>query len=75
MIEADYDRPQINQYMDRFIDNFTHWATIPISCSAGIAFIRDGAPSYQKILSLADEALYRSKQNGKNQYNYAEEKS
>ena len=75
LIEADYDRPQINQYMDRFIDNFTHWATIPISCSAGIAFIRDGAPSYQKILSLADEALYRSKQNGKNQYNYAEEKS
>lgn len=42
LIEADYDRPQINQYMDRFIDNFTHWATIPISCSAGIAFIRDG---------------------------------
>lgn len=75
LIEADYDRPQINQYMDRFIDNFIHWASIPTSCSAGIAFIRDGAPSYQKILSLADEALYRSKQNGKNQYNYAEEKA
>ena len=74
-LQAVFQRIGINQYMDRFIDNFTHWATIPISCSAGIAFIRDGAPSYQKILSLADEALYRSKQNGKNQYNYAEEKS
>lgn len=42
--------------------------------SAEIAFVRDGASSYQKILSLVDEALYRSKINGKNQYHYAEEK-
>lgn len=73
-IENDCTRNDIDELMEHFIDLFVHGSDIPVSCSAGIAFVRDGAPSYQKILSLADEALYKSKINGKNQYHYAEEK-
>ena len=72
-IEDDCKRMDIDIYMKQFIELFVQKSSIPVSCSAGITFIRDGAPSYQKILSLADEALYRSKLNGKNQYHFAEE--
>ena len=45
---------------------------IPISCSAGISFVEKENFSYEKVLKQADEALYRSKQQGKNQHCYYE---
>lgn len=46
---------------------------VPISCSAGIAMVEKGEFSYEKSLERADQALYRSKGCGKNQYCYYEE--
>lgn len=46
---------------------------VPISCSAGIAMVKKGEFSYEKSLARADQALYRSKGCGKNQYCYYEE--
>ena len=44
----------------------------PITCSAGIAIAEQETFSYQETLRQADEALYHSKQKGKNRYCYYE---
>lgn len=46
----------------------------PITCSVGIAIVEKEGFSYQETLRQADEALYHSKQKGKNQYCYYEKK-
>lgn len=46
---------------------------LPISCSAGISFVERQNYSYEAVIRQADEALYRSKQKGKNQYCYYEQ--
>lgn len=42
--------------------------TIPISLSGGIAFYSEELSTYQKLYIAADSALYKSKENGKNQF-------
>lgn len=42
--------------------------TIPISISGGIAFYSEELLTYQKLYIAADSALYKSKENGKNQF-------
>ena len=42
--------------------------TIPVSLSGGVAFYNEDLSSYQKLYMAADSALYKSKENGKNQF-------
>ena len=46
----------------------------PITCSAGITFVQREDFSYQQSVLRADVALYKSKQDGKCHYTYADEK-
>lgn len=39
---------------------------IPVSISLGVAEMMSDTPSYERLLQMADEALYKSKENGRN---------
>jgi diguanylate cyclase (GGDEF)-like protein/PAS domain S-box-containing protein len=43
------------------------FASVPVTASLGVASIRDGADSLTGLIDQADQALYRSKENGRNQ--------
>lgn len=45
----------------------------PVSCSVGISFIKRDGLSYDAYVKEADEALYYSKQKGRNCYSYYDE--
>jgi diguanylate cyclase (GGDEF)-like protein len=42
------------------------FASVPITASLGVASIRDGADSLTGLIDQADQALYHSKENGRN---------
>jgi len=44
-------------------------AEIPFAISGGVVELNDSHESYEKLISNADEALYYSKENGRNQFN------
>lgn len=51
----------------------TYHLVFPIRASIGLAFYPKDALTRNKLLNLADEALYNAKKNGKNQYKLAAE--
>ena len=58
--------------MEQFYETLQMMEDCPITCSAGIAIAEQETFSYQETLRQADEALYHSKQKGKNRYCYYE---
>lgn len=73
-IKGEETKEIINQKMDYFFEKLAQYKTVPIMCSAGITFVKGKDFLFTESLGQVDDALYQSKQNGKNQYCYAEEK-
>lgn len=65
-------REALDQRMDRLGEALRAYAKVPITCSAGIAFVCSEDFSYKQTILLADRALYISKQKGKRHYTYAD---
>lgn len=66
-------REILDQRMERFYSTLRAYSKFPITCSAGITYVNSREFSYQKSIFRADMALYRSKQEGKCHYTYAED--
>ncbi|MFM6931795.1 MAG: putative bifunctional diguanylate cyclase/phosphodiesterase [Novosphingobium sp.] len=47
-----------------------HDTTVPVTASCGIAWAPDQADTHEKLLRLADIALFRAKQRGRGRYRY-----
>lgn len=65
-------REVLDRRMEQFYEALQMLEDSSITCSAGIAIAEQEGFSYQETLRQADEALYHSKQNGKNRYCYYE---
>lgn len=65
-------REVLDRRMEQFYEALQMLEDCSITCSAGIAIAEQEGFSYQETLRQADEALYHSKQNGKNRYCYYE---
>lgn len=65
-------REVLNRRMEQFYEALQMLEDCTITCSAGIAIAEQEGFSYQESLRQADEALYHSKQSGKNRYCYYE---
>lgn len=65
-------REVLDRRMEQFYETLQMMEDCPITCSAGIAIAEQETFSYQETLRQADEALYHSKQKGKNRYCYYE---
>ena len=63
----------INRRIEEFRAEFKKESQYECTCSIGIATVSKENFSYEESLKKADIALYRSKNNGKNQYTYYEE--
>ena len=61
-------RSVLEQRMAEFFSALRQNVTLPITCSVGAAFVKGYGFSYEESLRQADEALYESKQTGKNHY-------
>lgn len=71
-IKGVHNKEILDHRMEQIYAALKESEDIPISCSAGISFVEKENFSYEKVLKQADEALYRSKQQGKNQHCYYE---
>ncbi len=71
-IKGVHNKEILNHRMEQIYAALKEAEDFPISCSAGISFVEKENFSYEKVLKQADEALYRSKQKGKNQHCYYE---
>ncbi len=49
------------------------WPHRPVSASIGVATLGPGIPTAERLLDLADKALYRSKENGRNRVTHADD--
>jgi diguanylate cyclase (GGDEF)-like protein len=49
-------------------DTFTHWATLNVSCSVGVALYPTHAQDADSLLKAADRAMYEAKTSGKGRY-------
>lgn len=67
-----HSREILNHRMEQIYAALKESEEIPLSCSAGISFVDKQNYSYETVIKQADEALYRSKQKGKNQFCYYE---
>lgn len=65
-------REVLNRRMEQFYEALQMLEDCSITCSAGIAIAEQEGFSYQETIRQADEALYHSKQKGKNRYCYYE---
>lgn len=65
-------REVLDRRMEQFYEALQMLEDCSITCSAGIAIAEQEGFSYQETLRQADEALYHSKQSGKNRYCYYE---
>lgn len=59
-------RSVLEQRVQEFFSALRQNVTLPITCSVGAAFVKGYGFSYEESLRQADEALYQSKQTGKN---------
>ena len=66
-------REILDQRMKGLYEELGAYPRVSVTCSAGIAFVERENFSYQNSILQADMALYRSKQDGKHHYTYAEE--
>ena len=67
------DRSILDRRIEKLNDTLQHYPNIPLNCSAGILFVDRENFSYQQSLQQVDEALYRSKEQGKGRHTYAGE--
>lgn len=67
-----HSREILNHRMEQIYAALKESEEIPLSCSAGISFVDKQNYSYETVIKQADEALYRSKKKGKNQFCYYE---
>lgn len=67
------DRTVLDRRLEQLFQSLKYTDGIPITCSAGITFVRKENFSYKESLREADLALYRSKQLGKNRTYYYED--
>ena len=64
------DRDIINRRIQEFRTAFAEATENKSSCSIGISIIKRDKFKYNDYLKKADEALYKSKEQGRNTYNY-----
>lgn len=65
-------RDILEQRMKKLYSELDAYPNIPISCSAGVIFVDEADFSYTDNIQKADVALYKSKQEGKRHYTYAQ---
>ena len=73
-LKGNVSREILDQRMEKFYTALSMYPKAPITCSAGITFVQREDFSYQQSVLRADVALYKSKQDGKCHYTYADEK-
>ena len=66
------NREVINRRIEEFCAEFKKNSEYQCTCSIGIATAKKADFSYEEVLKKADDALYRSKKDGKNRYTYYE---
>ena len=66
------NREVINRRIEEFCAEFKKNSEYQCTCSIGIATAKKENFSYEEVLKKADDALYRSKKDGKNRYTYYE---
>ena len=71
-IKGDLPKDVINSKIDSLFDMLSKCRFQTIQCSAGLTFVKAEHFSFTECLGRVDDALYKSKQNGKNQYSYSE---
>ena len=71
-VQGAITREILDQRMERFNAALGAYPKTPISCSAGILFVRSEGFSYTRAVLLSDKALYDSKQKGKHRHTYAD---
>lgn len=72
-LKGEIRRDILDQRMESFYQALRAYPKFPITCSAGITLVQSEDFSYQESVFRADMALYRSKQDGKGHYTYAED--
>lgn len=72
-LKGNVSRGILDQRMEELYTALSMYPKVPITCSAGIALVERTGFSYQESILRADKALYKSKQEGKRHYTYAEE--
>ena len=70
-IKGELTREEMSKQMELLFQKLKENPEVPILCSAGILFVDGSDFSYQNSLQDVDIALYRGKQEGKNQYYFA----
>ena len=64
--EAILASEKLREKCDKHIFQLANHGTIHLTCSIGIA-IHDGHPDYNRMMKKADLALYKAKNQGRNQ--------
>lgn len=72
-IKGGIRRSSLEERLQSFLHALQGDKAEPITCSAGITFVKGGAFSFEESVCQADMALYKSKQTGKNHFCYAED--
>nr|WP_317284132.1 EAL domain-containing protein [uncultured Dysosmobacter sp.] len=72
-IKGGIRRSSLEERLQSFLHDLQGDKAEPITCSAGITFVKGGAFSFEESVCQADMALYKSKQTGKNHFCYAED--
>lgn len=72
--EAQGIRSVLRSIKMNFQEAYAHIDEIKISCSIGAAIYPKSAKDYDELFKMADFALYRAKQNGKNRFVVYDEK-
>lgn len=71
-VKGDMTKEGMSQQMDKLFAMLKQYKEVAVSCSVGIMFVEGKNFSYQDCMQDADVALYKSKENGKNQYCFVE---
>ena len=67
------DKTILDRRMEELSRSLEEYSEHKLTCSIGISFAYSDTFSYIQCLEEADEALYRSKQAGRNRYTYFDE--
>ena len=62
------DADHLTRFADRVYKALKDNPDFNATCSMGIAVARAGSISYEEMFGMADHALYKAKENGKNKY-------
>jgi len=70
-LKEDLSKEQVCSLIDKLFAHLEKNYDYPILCCAGILMLQGERLTYEEMLTLADAALYRGKENGKHQYFFA----